>query len=418
MGYCFEKRCDGGASIELQEKSVTITENTTTILAAGEGKAFSTVEIITAIKQNYCLVRYYNDDRTTLLYEVLVPYGSSAVYAGDAPVSKEISGGIFTGFEPSTSYITADTNCYAVYDEPITPDIPDAPDITTLEAATWADISAISAEGTAANYFAVGDTKTITLSGTIGLQGFNDTYGVYIIGFDHNSELEGNGIHFQLLRRTSDGKDCSLVDNQYNVDNSSVTGAKWFNMHHWALSNLGGWAGMDARYDILGSTDTAPLGYGSKATADRVGYDASATCATNPVPNTVMAALPADLRAVMKPMTKYTDNKGSDTSTDGAAASVTATIDYLPLLSEFEMFGARTRANTYEQNYQEQYSYYKTVGEAGKFGVGKNIGAVKVTEFLRSPAVKMGEGRVCCASPGTNYMRSIYSKALSPIFKV
>lgn len=38
--------------------------------------------------------------------------------------------------------------------------------------------------------------------------------------------------------------------------------------------------------------------------------DATATTATNPVANTLMAALPSDLRAVMQPMTIYTDNTG------------------------------------------------------------------------------------------------------------
>ena len=69
-----------------------------------------------------------------------------------------------------------------------------------------------------------------------------------------------------------------------------------------------------------------------------------------------MAALPADLRAVMKPMTIYTDNNGNSSN---VAANVTTSVDYLPLLSEFEIFGTRSYANEYEQNQQEQYQYYK-----------------------------------------------------------
>ena len=69
-----------------------------------------------------------------------------------------------------------------------------------------------------------------------------------------------------------------------------------------------------------------------------------------------MAALPSALRAVMKPMTIYTDNTagGSDT-----ASYVTKSVDYLPLLAEFEIFGSRSYANSAEKNYQEQYDYYK-----------------------------------------------------------
>lgn len=51
------------------------------------------------------------------------------------------------------------------------------------------------------------------------------------------------------------------------------------------------------------------------ATAERVGYDASENCATTPVANTLMAALPSELRVHMKPMTIYTDNVGAATNT-------------------------------------------------------------------------------------------------------
>ena len=60
--------------------------------------------------------------------------------------------------------------------------------------------------------------------------------------------------------------------------------------------------------------------------------------ATSPTANTLLAALPADLRAVMKPATKYSDNTGGGSDT---ASYVTSTTDLLPLLSEFEYHGAR-----------------------------------------------------------------------------
>ena len=78
--------------------------------------------------------------------------------------------------------------------------------------------------------------------------------------------------------------------------------------------------------------------------------------ATSPTANTLLAALPADLRAVMKPATKYSDNTGGGSDT---ASYVTSTTDLLPLLSEFEYHGARTYANSAEKNYQAQYDYYK-----------------------------------------------------------
>ena len=77
---------------------------------------------------------------------------------------------------------------------------------------------------------------------------------------------------------------------------------------------------------------------------------------SSPTANTLLAALPSDLRAVMKSVTKYTDNTGNSSN---VSKNVTATSDYLFLLAEFEMQGARSYANQYEQNSQAQYDYFK-----------------------------------------------------------
>ena len=58
----------------------------------------------------------------------------------------------------------------------------------------------------------------------------------------------------------------------------------------------------------------------------------------------------------MKPITKYTDNIGGGTG--NVASNVTTSVDYLPLLAEYEIFGSRTYANSTEQNYQAQYAYF------------------------------------------------------------
>lgn len=224
---------------------------------------------------------------------------------------------------------------------------------------TWAEISAISQAGTGANLFSLGDMKAVELSGTCGTISLNTTLYAYIIGFDHNKDKEGSGITFGTWK-AADGVDVCLADaipGQYKND-----GTKAFNLNHWGNisslpynSNYGGWKGCDARYDILGSTKTAPSGYGSTPTTSRVGYDAPTDTATNPVTRTLMSCLPSALRAVMKPMTKYTDNYGNNSN---VADHVTASVDYLPLLAEWEIFGARKYANEYEKNSQAQYAYY------------------------------------------------------------
>lgn len=96
--------------------------------------------------------------------------------------------------------------------------------------------------------------------------------------------------------------------------------------------------------------------------------------------NTFMAALPSDLRAVMKPCTKYTDNVGGGTN---VGSNVTSTTEYLPLLSEFEVFGTRNYANSYEQSWQTQYDYYKAGNSKIFNGAGTQTSAV--FWWLRSP---------------------------------
>ena len=70
---------------------------------------------------------------------------------------------------------------------------------------------------------------------------------------------------------------------------------------------------------------------------------------------TMIAIIPAELRAVLKSVTKYTDNTGGGGT---AANAVTATTDYFFLLSEFEVFGSINYANSNEKNKQAQYAYY------------------------------------------------------------
>ena len=127
-----------------------------------------------------------------------------------------------------------------------------------------------------------------------------------------------------------------------------------------------------------------------------------------------MAALPADLRTNMKSTTKYTDNTGGGSDT---ASYVTATTDYLFLLAEFEVFGARSGANSAEQNYQQQYDYFK----AGNSRVAYNHTAVvtAVWWWLRSPS-DTGSSTFRSVTTGgsdSNFSAS-YSAGVRPGFSV
>lgn len=351
-------------------------------------------------------VYFYNG--STLLQTVNnVLYGSSTSYSGTTPEKTGVDDPEnyeFTGWNPRPTNITGNTYCYAQY--AYTGSITD----------TWAQISAHSAAGDAANYYAVGDCKEVELSGTVGTLSLNTTLYVYILGIDHNTDYESKGITFGCFKTASDpsAKAVCLVDSKYGSYTSD--GTHYFNMNHWSDKNYGGWAGSDFRYDILGSTDVAPSGYGNaNVSGSRVGYDASNTCATSPVAGTLMSCLPSDLRAVMKPMTKYTSN--AKDSSHNTEANVTATIDYLPLLAEFEIFGTRSYASSYEQNYQKQYTYFS----AGNSKVRYRHSSTSSTAFwwVRSPYC-YGSSYFCIVSTGggANYGSAGFSRGVSPAFLI
>lgn len=281
-----------------------------------------------------------------------------------------------------------------------------------LNAYTWEEVSAVSLANLGDTYWAVGDTHSVALNGTVGTLSLNATYYAYILGFNHNRYIEGDGIQFGTFKTAqSDGKDVALVSNYlaYTTD-----GTKNFNMNHWGNLNYGGWKGCDLRYDILGSTNTAPSGYGAAVAEGRTGYDAGTTTATNPVANTLMAAFPSDLRAVMKPITKYTDNMGGAKNT---VDCVTETVDYLPLLSDFEIFGRRTYSNLFEHNYQEQYAYYQSGNSRVKFRHDALTSTALWWE--RSPYYGSAVGFcIVYSNGGAGNLGANYSLGLAPAFKV
>ena len=257
----------------------------------------------------------------------------------------------------------------------------------TLSSNSWAVIKAVSDAGQGANYWSVGDTKRITLNGKVGAYTFsNFNVDVFILGFNHNSSKEGsNRIHFQIGKVS--GKAVALCDSQYNGSGSSAM----FHMNS-SDSNSGGWNGSYMRKTLLGNSNTP----------------------ASTLENSLMAALPSDLLAVMKTVTKYTDNTGDGSNSSG---NVTSTTDYLFLLAEFEVFGTRYYANQYEQNSQKQYEYYK----AGNSRVAYNHSAVStaVWWWLRS-AYCNGSSSFCDVNTDGGYYNGAanYSAGLRPGFAV
>lgn len=324
------------------------------------------------------------------------PYTIISVTAGSAieePIPPEVTG-VLTGWstdEAGTNLVsfpytpTADITLYAkVFSK-------------TLEESTWEEIAQISANKQwDAVGWQVGDSKTITLNGTVGTLALNNYQcKVYIIGFDHNSGKEGQGISFGMLEGI-DGKQLCLVDQYYDRYLQEVMA---FSMNT-TRTNAGGWKASKMRKTILGSTDVQ----NGDATPDTI---------ASPAANTLMAALPADLRAVLKPITKYTDNVGKSSD----ASAISPTIDYLPLMAEFEVFGVRTNANPNEETYQVQYEYYKSGNSKKKYKQNNAASAAKW--WLRSPNSSLSDFFCSVFTDGTfNNSKTDYSLGVAPAFLV
>lgn len=258
---------------------------------------------------------------------------------------------------------------------------------STLNDNDWSVIQSVSDAGKGASYWSIGDRKAITLNGTVGALTLSSvtTY-AFIIGFNHNSSVEGtNRIHFQLAKTAlSGGTDVALCDSKYN---SSVSSTGYFSMNSSA-TNSGGWASSQMRTKICGTSLSSYSG-------------------------TILAVIPAALRAVLKSVTKYTNNTGQST----AASAVTATTDYFFLLSEYEVFGSISYANSNESSKQAQYSYYSAGNSKIKYK--HSATSTAVYWWLRSPDASDSFNFVFVYTDGTvTGSNAYYSLGFAPGFCV
>ena len=128
----------------------------------------------------------------------------------------------------------------------------------------------------------------------------------------------------------------------------------------------------------------------------------------------VRSALPSDLQAVIKTTSIYSDNTGGGTDT---ASYVTATQDELYLLAEFEIFGARTHANSAERNYQQQYAYY--VAGNSKIKYRHDSTATAVYWWERSVHAAYANRFCIVATDGVaGITNAYYSRGLAVAFKI
>ena len=247
--------------------------------------------------------------------------------------------------------------------------------IQGLNDTSWATIKQVADAGAGANFWAIGDCKQITMNGKVsdGLTLTNYSAWVFIIGFNHNAEREGNGITFQGFKATNNGTPVCLTDSGYGSGKKSGT---WFNMNNSSTNN-GGWQASLMRKNVM------PL---------------------------IKAAFPSDLKAVIKTSTIFT--------TQGTGnGACTATEDDVFLLAEYEVFGTHKNASTQEQNYLKQYAYYAAGNSKRKKKHNDTNAAAKW--WVRSSSYDAGNGFCFVNADGNSSSDlSTFSYGVSPCFKV
>ena len=193
-------------------------------------------------------------------------------------------------------------------------------------------IQSVAKLGLGANFWSVGDkTAAITLNGKItdALTFSSETAYAYILGFNHNPTIEGgNSIHFQF-GKTSGNTSIAFIDGGYSSYYSNNASARF--VMNSTSTNANGWGGSLMR------TEICPAFFN---------------------------ALPEEWRNIIAPCTKYSDNTGGGSNSE---SYVTATEDNIWLLAEYEVHGSRTYANSAEQNYQQQYAYFKNGNSKVKY---------------------------------------------------
>lgn len=227
---------------------------------------------------------------------------------------------------------------------------------------SWATISQISKAGKASQYWAVGDGKKVVpkekdIPFINFLWGNKEAY-VFIIGINHNADLEGaNLIHLGCFRNTLENTNYtqhfSLIQNANSMYGAQSEYTKDFIMgytvNQGGAENVGGWKGSNVRF------------YADFYVIKRI--------------------FPDDLLAVTRKAKKYTDNVGNNTG--AVASNVTATEDWFCIPSPRELGLSISYCNYNEANYQSIYKYFESGNRTTMFGQN-DIGG-PYSYWLRSP---------------------------------
>ena len=244
---------------------------------------------------------------------------------------------------------------------------------TTLSENTPAQIKEIAQAGQAGNYWKVGDTIDIPISGTVGTLAINGTYKAVILGINHNKAVEGNSVHF-IIGKDSGGKDIAFCDSKYGK-----TSTEGF-VINTSNTIAGGWEGSYMRKTICPA---------------------------------FLSALPTEWQNAISACVKWSDNGGN---TSDKASDVTSTSDKIFILSEFEVQGTRAYANSAEQTHQSQYDYYKNGNSKIRYRHDANTTAV--AWWLRSMRNNSASGYCLINNGSIGGNAAYYCFGFAPAFKL
>ena len=327
---------------------------------------------------------------------------SSIISVSTSGNSVTLSGGLSTGLV-SVAFTVSETADYEGQFIQLVGNI-DSIAFKPLNECTPEEIQTIARSGKASSFWNVGDTTseipiqdtplgTSTYSNSSSKTDYlgNGSYRAFIIGFDHNWEIEGkNTIHF-CLGKTQKLVDIAFVETicynaEYDGSKGNYSHCKGVFMHKQVnsaagivnISNSGGWY-------------TSPI--------------------RNWLNSGLLARMDSSWTAVMTPATKYTAINNT------TAEELTSDIFFIP--SEYEIFGSISISDDSEAVNQAQYDYFRNGASTIRYK--HNDTSTAAIWWTRSPTPTSSNSTNFCAinTAGRSYSRTgNYSQGVVPCFVI
>ena len=303
-----------GSTVGTQTATFTYTENRFSVTVSKDASVEAAIPVSLSISGDWSNTQYVEQavDYTGLVFTVTYSDGNSSVVTP-------------TSLNPSTwsSTVGVQSCTFSYTEDGVTVSVSKSADVLADGITdSWSTIAERADAGTAAQYYAVGDFKYVNVSsGTVDQMSVNaGTYRAVIIGINHNPTYENeHAIDFCIGQNTSGTDICFYNSTGVRMNTSDIT--------------TGGWTGSQMYLTYL------PQFYS-------------------------LLSRNTGLQDAMIAPKKYTNNvSGGSTEDIEANVTLSENSNYkIFLMAEFEIFGTRKLANSYEQNKQAQYAYYSSSG--------------------------------------------------------